>query len=68
MLSPLTGPRAGYQCSRNAYNCGDFRSRMDAQAAYLACGGPRKDVHRLDDHGDGLACERLLLIPWITGQ
>jgi Excalibur calcium-binding domain len=68
MLSLPTGQRAGYQCSRNAYNCGDFRSRMDAQAAYLACGGPRKDVHRLDDDGDGLACEHLPLIPWITGQ
>jgi Excalibur calcium-binding domain len=41
---------------------------MDAQAAYLACGGPRKDVHRLDDDRDGLACERLPLIPWITAH
>jgi hypothetical protein len=51
--------RGGYQCSRNAYDCRDFRTRPEAQAAYWACGGLGNDVHRLDQDRDGLACERL---------
>jgi Excalibur calcium-binding domain len=66
-LLPATGQGATYQCRRNAYNCSDFRTRMEAQAAYLACGGPRNDVHGLDEDRDGLACERLPIIPWIRG-
>ena len=31
--------RGGYQCSRNAYDCRDFRTRPEAQAACWACGG-----------------------------
>jgi Excalibur calcium-binding domain len=58
ILSP-TGHRAGYQCWRNAYDCRDFCTRSEAQAAYRACGGLRDDVHRLDRDRDGLACERL---------
>lgn len=58
-LWPSTGQGAGYQCRRNAYNCSDFRTRAEAQAAYQACGGLRNDVHRLDRDRDGWACERL---------
>jgi hypothetical protein len=65
-LSPLMSRGAAYQCGRNAYNCSDFRTRIQAQAAYLACGGPRNDVHGLDEDRDGLACERLPIIPWIS--
>jgi hypothetical protein len=54
-----TGGSAAYQCRHNAYNCGDFRTQFEAQAAYRACGGRRNDVHRLDEDGDGFACERL---------
>jgi Excalibur calcium-binding domain len=70
MLSPTTGQGAGggYQCRRNAYNCSDFRTRAQAQAAYLACGGRGNDVHHLDEDRDGLACESLPLIPWISGH
>jgi hypothetical protein len=67
-LSPTTGQGPGYQCRRNAYNCRDFRTRAQAQAAYLACGGRSNDVHRLDEDRDGLACESLPLIPWISGH
>jgi hypothetical protein len=67
-LSPTTGQGTGYQCRRNAYNCGDFRTRAGAQAAYLACGGRGNDVHRLDEDRDGLACERLPLFPWTSGN
>jgi hypothetical protein len=58
-LSLSTGGSATYQCRHNAYNCGDFRTRFEAQAAYQVCGGRRNDVHRLDDDRDGFACERL---------
>lgn len=48
-----------YSCWWNVYDCRDFRTRADAQAAYESCGGPGNDVHRLDEDGDGLACEFL---------
>jgi hypothetical protein len=54
-----TDGSAAYQCGSNAYNCGDFRTQFEAQAAYRACGGRRNDVHRLDEDRDGFACERL---------
>jgi hypothetical protein len=59
MLRSPTDQGAGYQCWRNAYNCSDFRTRSEAQAAYRACGGLRADVPRLDGDRDGLACDRL---------
>ena len=40
-------------------NCGDFSSWWDAQNFYLAAGGPDEDPHRLDNNGDGVACESL---------
>jgi hypothetical protein len=65
-LALSTSEGATYQCRRNAYNCSDFRTRIEAQTAYLACGGPGNDVHGLDEDRDGLACEYLPLIPWIS--
>jgi Excalibur calcium-binding domain len=56
-----------YQCRRNAYNCNDFRTLIEAQTAYQACGGLGSDVHALDEDRDGLACEFLPLFPWISG-
>jgi len=50
---------AGYTCSSNAYNCGDFSTHAEAQAVYEACGGASNDIHRLDANKDGLACESL---------
>lgn len=38
-------------------DCGDFPSQAAAQNFFLANGGPRNDPHRLDDEGDGVACE-----------
>lgn len=38
-------------------DCGDFASQAAAQHFFLANGGPRSDPHRLDDEGDGIACE-----------
>ena len=40
-------------------NCGDFASWWEAQNFYLASGGPMSDPHRLDQNGDGTACESL---------
>jgi endonuclease YncB( thermonuclease family) len=38
-------------------DCGDFATQAEAQAFYLASGGPAADPHRLDAEGDGVACE-----------
>ena len=40
-------------------DCGDFDAWADAQAFYLAAGGPETDTHRLDSDGDGVACGSL---------
>ncbi|KGX89833.1 hypothetical protein N781_08940 [Pontibacillus halophilus JSM 076056 = DSM 19796] len=41
-------------------NCGDFNSHAEAQAFFIAAGGPSNDPHRLDGNdNDGLACESL---------
>ncbi|WP_232830486.1 excalibur calcium-binding domain-containing protein [Oceanicella sp. SM1341] len=37
-------------------DCEDFTSAAEAQAFFLASGGPDEDDHRLDDDGDGYAC------------
>ena len=59
--SPSTMARyqVGYQCWRNVYDCRDFRTQAEAQAVYLACGGPERDVHHLDWDGNGRACDYL---------
>ncbi len=41
-------------------NCDEFDEWWDAQNFYLASGGPAADPHRLDQNGDGTACESLL--------
>ena len=38
-------------------NCTDFETWQQAQDFYLAAGGPESDRHRLDNDGDGIACE-----------
>jgi endonuclease YncB( thermonuclease family) len=38
-------------------DCGDFASQKAAQIFFLEHGGPDKDPHRLDQDGDGIACE-----------
>lgn len=53
----LPAVRGSYECGRNAYNCSDFSSRADAQAALESCGP--LDIHKLDSDGDGEACESL---------
>jgi len=52
-------PKTGYTCDSDTYNCGDFTSHKEAQEVFLACGGPSRDIHKLDRDLDGLACESL---------
>ena len=40
-------------------DCGDFDTWDEAQAFYIAAGGPDSDRHRLDGDGDGVACNSL---------
>lgn len=48
-----------YTCSYNAYNCSNFSTQSEAQAAFEACGGTSNDVHGLDRDKDGVVCESL---------
>ncbi|GAB4213883.1 MAG: hypothetical protein OHK0022_51600 [Roseiflexaceae bacterium] len=40
-------------------DCGDFATNAEAQAFFVAAGGPARDPHRLDGDNDGRACESL---------
>ncbi|MBU3925078.1 thermonuclease family protein [Patescibacteria group bacterium] len=59
LISSLTTVSNKYDCSGNIYNCSDFSTHAEAQAAFEACGGAANDIHRLDSDKDGLVCESL---------
>src|SRR3989344_6062251 len=40
-------------------DCTDFATHSQAQAFFMANGGPSSDPHNLDRDGDGVACETL---------
>ncbi len=40
-------------------NCGDFDTWQEAQDFFLSGGGPEEDPNRLDQDGDGVACQAL---------
>lgn len=40
-------------------DCGHFTTHEQAQAFFIAAGGPGRDPHRLDGDNDGIACESL---------
>ncbi len=40
-------------------DCGDFVTHAEAQAFFESQGGPAADPHKLDQNGDGVACESL---------
>ena len=40
-------------------DCPDFKTQREAQAFFMANGGPDDDPHNLDRDGDGIACESL---------
>ncbi|MEK7622000.1 MAG: thermonuclease family protein [Patescibacteria group bacterium] len=52
-------PDGKYICSRNAYNCSDFKTQAEAQTVFVACGGINNDIHQLDRDKDGEVCESL---------
>jgi endonuclease YncB( thermonuclease family) len=54
MLATFSTPASATIIDRD---CGDFPSQAAAQHFFLANGGPQNDPHRLDDEGDGIACE-----------
>ena len=57
--TPTPQPQPDYICSYNAYNCSNFATHAQAQAAYEYCGGISNDIHDLDRDNDGSACESL---------
>ncbi len=47
-------------CERDLYNCSDFSTQAEAQACFDFCMDQvGRDVHRLDQDGNGIACESL---------
>lgn len=51
---------AGCDCSRNLYNCSDFKTQRQAQECYEHCKKVKGyDIHKLDRDGDGRVCESL---------
>lgn len=56
-----TAPASGLRYDPNGpdRDCNDFATQEEAQAFYIAAGGPQRDPHRLDSNHDGVACESL---------
>lgn len=70
MTIPATGlpqsPTGGVPSATLRYDpngrdrdCGSFDTHAEAQAFFIAAGGPARDPHRLDGDNDGIACESL---------
>jgi hypothetical protein len=50
----------GFDCSSDSLNCNNFGSQKGAQSAYDYCMEREgKDIHNLDNDGDGVVCEGL---------
>ena len=64
--TPLNTPRARYDPAGPDRICSDFDGWEEAQAFYLAAGGPDSDPHGLDKDGNGVACESLPGGPRVT--
>ena len=57
---PTETPSFTIYCEGDIYNCSDFDTQVDAQFVYDYCWVPNSpDIHRLDQDGDGIACEGL---------
>lgn len=54
-----SGPALRYDPFGPDRDCGDFATHAEAQAFFIAAGGPGSDRHRLDANRDGVACEAL---------
>lgn len=44
-------------CSKNTYNCSDFKNHDEAQKVFEMCGGLKNDIHKLDMDRNGRVCE-----------
>ena len=53
------GPSLRYDPAGPDRNCSDFDTWQEANAFFLAAGGPNSDPHRLDRNSDGVPCESL---------
>lgn len=58
-LSNTSGYTGSYDPHGLDRNCSDFAIHVEAQAFYVAAGGPGMDRHDLDRDKDGIACESL---------
>lgn len=48
-------------CSKNIYNCSDFKTQSEAQILFNCCyDKTKRDVHFIDMDNDKIACEKLL--------
>ena len=56
---PPPGGSLRYDPAGPDRDCGDFDTWEEAQAFYIAAGGPDTDRHRLDGNMDGVACNSL---------
>jgi endonuclease YncB( thermonuclease family) len=54
-----TTASTGYDPHGPDRDCADFATQAEAQAFFVAAGGPERDPHRLDGDNDGVACEDL---------
>lgn len=57
---PVPTPELSCYCANNSYNCGDFKTHIEAQNLYSCCMQKvGSDIHRLDADKDGQVCESL---------
>jgi len=56
---PGSPPLPSNHATQGDRDCSDFATQAEAQAFFLANGGPARDPHRLDGDRDGIACESL---------
>lgn len=59
VTTPLEEPVLRYDPFGPDRDCGGFDTHAEAQAFFIAAGGPARDPHRLDGDDDGIACESL---------
>jgi hypothetical protein len=57
LASLLVPAVAVAQQQGDIYDCKDFQYQEDAQAVFIATGGPRSDVNGLDPDNNGQACD-----------
>ncbi|WP_284644670.1 stalk domain-containing protein [Paenibacillus silviterrae] len=55
--TPITPSKLKYDPNGPDRDCSDFATHEEAQAFFIAAGGPAIDRHRLDSDKNGLACE-----------